>query len=178
LNIEGWNKTYSNNLSKIKYTLEFLTKIQRENTIILYIDGGDVIIDDELKTIMNKFKELKKNVVFSAEKVCYFLGNNNNNNTCLFFEKKYANHKDKYINSGGWIGFIDAAKRLFAYVADVMIHIDTLGSDQSVIAYSMANSIFDKKLQIDLDVNTKIFLNMYWTDFCPHDSLISCSTLN
>lgn len=76
----------------------------KDDDIILFVDGYDVIFNDDLGTIVERFKSFNVDVLFAAEKICW-------PDTSL--QDRFTAHTDyKYLNSGCFIGYKWAIRRI------------------------------------------------------------------
>lgn len=93
---------------------------------------------------------------------------------CLSAYKKYnpfVMSKWRYLNAGGWIGYVWAVKRFFSVVQGELDKRPSLWCDQSVIGGLMLSRKYDHLVY--LDYANKIFLPTYHletSDFCPTDT--------
>ena len=73
LKILGWKqgKNWKGNISKFKYIIEYLKKID-QNEIVLVVDAFDVMILANSNEIEHKFKKMNKKFLCGAEKVDNF----------------------------------------------------------------------------------------------------------
>ena len=71
-----------------------------KNHIIMFTDSYDVVVLQNPQEMLNKFREFKRPIVFSAEKTCW--------PSTELVEKYPESLTDyKYLNSGGFIGYAD-----------------------------------------------------------------------
>lgn len=77
-----------------------------DDTIVLFVDGYDVVINDDLDTIVERFKDAQCDVLFAAEKTCW-----PDVNLAGLFPDTGTEYK--YLNSGVYIGKVGAIKKLF-----------------------------------------------------------------
>lgn len=88
-------------LNLVKNYIKFLS----DNDIILFVDGYDVFINDDRNTILERFKGFNVDVLFAAEKNCW-----PSSELESFFPK--SNTEYNYLNSGVYIGYVHALKKL------------------------------------------------------------------
>jgi len=131
-----------------------------DKDLILFIDAYDVIINSNRleKEILEKFKSYNCDILLGAELNCFpkilkskmdKIYNNSNNNS-----------NNKYINSGGYIGYVKDIKKIFAWKSNnEIIKLCEIGGDQ---AYFMKYYIENyNKVNIKLDTKSLIFQNMW-----------------
>lgn len=123
-----------------------------DNEIICFVDGYDLFVNSNTDEIINKFLNYKCDLLFGAELNC-FPDNEN-------LKRKMGNipclTKYKYINSGGYIGYASAIRKLLTWKSPTEIKkMCEEGTDQLYFAeYFIEN-------KIQLDYKQKIFQNMY-----------------
>ena len=144
---------------KIKLLNEYLDNMNlSEDTIIIFTDSFDVIFNDNGKNIIEKYKkivksyvdtnnsiknidlDIKNKIIFSTEISCW-------PDTSLKDVYQKVETKYKYLNSGGFIGYVGDIKRL------VNTYIDELDDDQ--LYYT--KKFLENKNDIILDYNCEIF---------------------
>ena len=127
------------------------------NDLILFIDAYDVIINSNIleKEILKKFKSYNCDILLGSELNCFpkFLKSDMD-------KIGPQNIKNKYINSGGYIGYVKDIKKIFSWKPDNEIFdICKKGGDQ---AYFMKYYIENyNKVNIKLDTKSLIFQNMW-----------------
>ena len=133
------------------------------NRIIIFTDSYDVILNSNLKEIINKFKKFNCDIVFSGEVYCW--PNNNLEN-----EYPVCDTDFKYLNSGGIIGSIDNFKKILQY--DIKKHED----DQLYYTYTFLKKRSNLSINIKIDYYCEIFqaLNgvFYYIDILFDESRI------
>jgi hypothetical protein len=88
---------------KINGIIEFLKYIKNDNDIVCFVDAYDILFNNNVDNIINKFFEFSCNILFSSEIYCYPYSN----------MKKYEDNEDfnssssifSYLNSGCFIGY-------------------------------------------------------------------------
>jgi len=146
-----WNG-YIDKLLFIKKELEPLD----DNLIVCFIDGYDVLTNATNVTIVEEFKKYDCDLLIGAELNCYpekykNVMDNTNQNTINFF---------KYVNSGGYIGYVKNVKEMLNWKTNEEIYQICLdGGDQSYVTeYYLFNR---NNKRIKLDIYCKLFLNMH-----------------
>jgi len=91
---------------KVNLVRDFLATT-KDDDIVLFLDGYDVVINDDLATVVQRLKDMESDVVFAAEKTCW----PDASMAPLFpsCETEY-----KYLNSGLYVGKAGALKKMFA----------------------------------------------------------------
>ena len=168
----------TNTFQQLKY-LYFNNKYNNNNTIILFIDAFDVLIQSSSKQILlnfiklenykfNKYKNIwkyPKNIIyFSAETNCYPCFDGLYKNQYPF--KNDKNIKNKYLNAGSWIARLENAYNFFKLMMKYEInHVsyETLHSDQYVMHRLFINLYKNntKNIHILLDYNDIILKTTY-----------------
>ena len=145
-----WDGYYT----KITETQKYINDLP-ENDIVLFIDAYDVIINSNYIEILHKFLSYECDILLSGELNCYpeFYKNDMDNIMPLVI-------KNKYINSGGYIGYIKDINKLFLWKPiNEIINICEVGSDQSYfIKYFIENY---KHVNIKIDINSLVFQCMH-----------------
>jgi GR25 family glycosyltransferase involved in LPS biosynthesis len=77
-----------------------------ENDIVLFVDGYDVFLNETSDTIKKRFIEMRGDIVIATEKTCW-----PDKSLSQFFTESHTDYK--YPNSGLYIGYVSALKKLF-----------------------------------------------------------------
>ncbi len=103
----GYGKPYPRHGIKLHYVREHLNTLPNDD-ILLFVDAFDVIILDDAQTILEKFFSKKAPFVISTEINC-------GPNPPAYVRENYpsAATKFRFINSGGYIGYVKFMKKLF-----------------------------------------------------------------
>lgn len=175
--------TYSNNDEKLKYLKEseslfdvsvncitsppwegYVTKIKgvkkkiesfNDDDIIIFIDAFDVLISGYTNEIIEKFKSYNCDILVSTELNCYPPAFKND------IDKIIPNNiKNKYINAGGYMGYVKNIKSFLEWkTINEIEHICQIGGDQTyIIKYFIENY---NKVNIKLDTESLIFQSMH-----------------
>jgi hypothetical protein len=144
------NDTWNGYIDKIVAMQNILQK-HSPNDIICFIDAYDVLINQNLEYLAEKFNYYNCDLLIGAELNC--------------FPDKYKflypdiNSKYKYVNSGGYIGYKYALDHLFNWKSHHEIfNICHDGGDQS---YFTEYFISNHSHKIKLDTECLIFQNMH-----------------
>jgi hypothetical protein len=128
-----------------------------DNDIICFIDAYDVLINQDIKYLLEKFNDYNCDLIIGAEENCY----------PEKYKSFYPEIKSyyKYVNSGGYIGYKHAIQKIFRWKSYSEIYnICSDGGDQSFFTeYYLAH--FSDKIKIDTEC--LIFQNMvllYWNE--------------
>jgi GR25 family glycosyltransferase involved in LPS biosynthesis len=134
-NMKGPGGGQKINLVK-KYILD-----KSDTDIVLFCDGYDVIINDDLPTIVERFLGFECNVLIAAEKTCW-----PDEKISGFFESET---QYKYPNSGLYIGYVKQLKELFGgYIQD---------SDDDQFYLQMSYLKNKQSSNVKLDVENYLF---------------------
>jgi hypothetical protein len=79
---------------------ELSTWLELKDHVIMFTDSYDVMVLQNPQVILNKFRDFRRPIVFSAEKTCW-------PNPKLSEEYPSSETEYRYINSGGFIGYAD-----------------------------------------------------------------------
>ena len=141
---------------KLLLTNEYI-KYLPDDHIVMFVDGYDVIINNNKENIINKYYQLTKGekALFSAEKVCY-------PNISLLSSYPETSSIYKYLNSGTYISTVKILKKLFNILMK-KIHrfhyfFDFRVDDQECFTEIF---LFNNQDLIMLDYNVEIFNCLY-----------------
>jgi hypothetical protein len=123
-----------------------------DNEIICFIDGYDLFVNSNTDEIITKFLNYNCDLLFGAELNCF----PENESLKKKMEAIKCLTKYRYVNSGGYIGYASAIRKLLTWKSPTEIKkICEEGTDQLYFAeYFIANNV-------QLDYRQKIFQNMY-----------------
>lgn len=144
------NETWDGYVDKI-IAIDNIIKKHDDNDIICFIDAYDVLINNNLEYLLEKFKYYNCELLIGAELNCY----------PSHYKYMYPNivSKYKYVNSGGYIGYKYAIQELFSWKSYNDIYkICSNGGDQSYFTEYFISKQSDK---IKLDSECLIFQNMH-----------------
>ena len=125
LNIEiiPWNhwNGFTDKIYAMKQVLDFIP----DGDIVAFVDAYDVLCMSDEKEILDKFFSYNSEIVLSSEVNCY-PGENQSS-----YDQIQSTTAYKYVNSGGYIGYVHALRNMFAWKNDQEIEdICSLGGDQ------------------------------------------------
>jgi GR25 family glycosyltransferase involved in LPS biosynthesis len=138
---------------KLQMMKDVLDDAAADDDVILFTDGYDSIFVDDLNTIVDRYLEFKKEIVFSAETTCY----PPNSEYARAFDEIYDGGKYRYLNSGGYIGTVKEIKRI---LKDFCLEYDE--DDQEYLQRQFLSG----KFSVALDYDQYIFhcANAAWND--------------
>jgi len=142
--------TWNGYVDKI-IAIDNIIKKHLNNDIICFIDAYDVLVNQNLEYLLQKFNYYNCDLLIGAELNCY----------PIIYKEKYPSIKSKYkyVNSGGYIGYKHAIQDLFNWKSsDEIFNICLDGSDQAYFTEYYISKHSDK---IKLDTECLIFQNMH-----------------
>lgn len=116
-----------------------------DHDVIIFVDGYDVIINDDIDTIRERFYSFNTDIVFAAEKTCW-----PDVNLSSKFDKTPTGYN--YLNSGCFIGYRWALLRLINNNL-----IDDSEDDQLFYQHRFLEQKDSFKLKVSLDTENYIF---------------------
>jgi len=148
-----WNG-YTDKIFAVQNQLELL----EDTDIICFIDAYDVLVNNTESDILKKFYSYQCNLLIGAELNCYPEIYKN------YFPNTSTN--SKYVNSGGYIGYVSSLKHLFHWRnMNEIVRISSNGGDQTYFIEYYLNNYLNPELNIKLDDKSLIFQNMHWIDW-------------
>lgn len=112
----------------------------KDDDVILFVDGYDVVINDILENINKSYLAFHSRVVFAAEKSCW-------PNADLSGSFRNTEFENNYLNSGCYIGTVSELKKIFAE------DLEDSDDDQLYLQQRYLSGEFD----ICLDTHTRLF---------------------
>jgi len=151
-----WNG-FTDKIYAMKQVLDFIP----DRDFVAFVDAYDVLCMSDEKEILEKFFSYNCEIVLSSEINCY-PGENveayeqiQTTNTY-----KYTTTAYKYVNSGGYIGYVYALRKMFAWKSDQEIEdICSLGGDQHF--FTQYYLTFYREKDVRLDQYQQIFQSLY-----------------
>jgi GR25 family glycosyltransferase involved in LPS biosynthesis len=139
---EGGDMTGPGGGQKINLVKSFLNTVD-ENDLVLFVDGYDVIINDNIQTIVERYNDMGGDVVVAAEKNCW---------PSKDMEGKFppSHTAYRYPNSGLYIGRAGSLKLLFGE------EITNRQDDQLYLQQAILKSP-EMNVRVVLDVENYIF---------------------
>lgn len=155
IHLSRW-RGFTDKIFAMKEVLEFIP----EEDVVCFIDAYDVLCFTHANEILEKFRSYQRDLVVSSELNCFPVENQERyrqlpspNNT----KSKY-----QYVNSGGYIGYCGAIKRMFQWKTDNEIEeMCRLGGDQQYVTQYYLEFAQDESVRIGLDTHQCIFQSMY-----------------
>ena len=150
-----------------------------DDDIACFVDAYDVLVMSDVREILQKFENYGRNILMSSELNCYPPENQSRYDQIEYsvFEHEDANQiwgtdrsqaittNYKYMNSGGYIGYVKDLKRMFQWkTVDEMRQICELGGDQNFFTQYYLEFATDLVLNIGLDYQQEIFQSLYKVD--------------
>ena len=177
LKIENW-RGFIDKIVAMKSCVELLD----DDTIVCFIDAYDVLCFSGLEEIKRKFLEYKADIVFSSELNCYPIENMPRYEMIEYhlYDMMYQTNEAqrpswvrpietnyKYVNSGGYIGYAGAMKKMFSWkTMDVVEKMIELGGDQNFFTqyYLEFADIGHDDVVVAIDDHQRIFQSLYKVD--------------
>jgi len=107
----GYGKKWQGFSWKFSLMKEFVDNLENDDDVVIFLDAYDIIATQDSSVIKERFLEFDSPLVFSIEKLYkgnYYLE---------YARKKMFGHCSKaHVNSGAYIGYVYALKKLFAYI--------------------------------------------------------------
>lgn len=174
LEITHWTG-FIDKILAIKRQLELL----QDHDVVCFLDAYDVMAMANREEILYKFSKSGYNILMSSELNCYPKENEERYAMVEYelFDKEYSmgiwDTKDskrvctnyKYMNSGGYIGYVYALKQMFQWKSEEEIRsIIQLGGDQNFFTQYYLEFANSSEVNIGLDWNQELFQNLYKVD--------------
>ncbi len=112
------------------------------NEIVMFTDGWDVIVIQDMNIVYNKFISLDTDILFSAEYFCWPYPELKDTYPC------FSNSVYKYLNSGTYMGYASALKKLIDQ--DIM-NVDYLTDDQGFYTKLFLKNYQTCKITLDTE---------------------------
>ena len=172
-----YSSAWNGYIDKILYMIETVKNIP-DDDIVCFIDAYDVLINSSANEILDKFTSFNCRVLLGAELNCY--PSNYSGQLDDIAEALCLPTKNKYINSGGYIGYKKDIHTLLTWKSPQEItNICSHGGDQTYfIEYYLHNHT---QKSILLDSESKIFQNMHlisWAEIDFRDGRVYNNVLN
>lgn len=127
---------------KINLVKQYLSGVD-DGSVVVFVDGYDVILNDDLATVVERYKDMDADVVFAAEKICW-----PDTSIAEQFPKPHTEYR--YLNSGVYVGTGAALRKLFS--EDIKDH-----EDDQLYAQKRFLAQQDLGVKAILDVENYIF---------------------
>jgi hypothetical protein len=152
-----YNSSWNGYMDKILYMIDTIKNIP-DDDVVCFIDAYDVLINSTAYDILEKFKSYNCRILIGAELNCFPSDYKSQmDQVASILNLKTPN---KYINSGGYIGYKKNVHALLTWKSPQDIaSICSYGGDQTYfIQYYLQNYMTES---IVLDYRSKIFQNMH-----------------
>lgn len=146
-----------------------------EDDIVCFVDAYDVLVFSDAEEIVRKFRASGKSILLSSELNCYPPENRDRYDLIEYFtfeqdeaagtwgtdKTRCFTTNYKYLNSGGYVGYAGAIKRMFQWktvdeIREMCLH----GGDQNFFTqYYLEYALMETN--IGLDSRQEIFQSMY-----------------
>lgn len=136
----------------------------RARTVVLFTDSYDVVLTGSPQRILeNYFREFRKHdIVFSGEKFCW-----PKPKLASQYPTAKAASPFKYLNSGGFIGTLDAVQRMLDVGGDIGNQDDDQGFYTDIYLAAHRDPSLD--LKIGIDTETVLFLTLHGVQPSEYD---------
>lgn len=152
LKILGWNKKWKGFVWRFALIVNFLEKLKDDN-IVCFIDGFDVLSLVDEKTIIDKFSNFNSKIVVSCDNPANIIWNT----LSLFY---YGKCDGNQLNFGGYIGYVKYLKLLFKKMCEIHDCNKFDLDDQKILITTCNKTDFFKKY-VKVDNDGLIFLNVF-----------------
>lgn len=155
IDVLGMGLPYKGNGQKLTYVRKYIDTIP-DDELVLFVDAYDVLILSNKEKMILNFLEMDTQLVFAAE-------------TNLFPKRKVGHlarkfpkspNKFKYLNSGTYMGYASAIRKLL----DSINYSEGHSDQAALIPY-----FIDHQDEISLDHTCKLFCAMHGTRFREYD---------
>ncbi len=144
LQILGMKKPYYGNGTKLLRIKEYINKL-KEDEIVMFVDAYDVLIVADKEVILQKFLSMQSPLIMSTEKNCH--------PRHLIHQYPHSPTPFKYINAGGFIGYVHNLKTLLKALSPINLMI---GDQGQIAAYFLKN-----QSAFTLDYHCNLFLSLF-----------------
>ena len=124
---------------KVHYLRSRMRNID-DNDIVMFVDGYDVVINDNQEELINRFKQFGADVVFGAEPILW-------PDSSIADQFPEVHTRNRFLNSGGFIGRANVIKE--------MLRADIGKADDDQLYYQKI--FLSQQYNIKLDVENYIF---------------------
>lgn len=150
----------------LKQYLETFKSRFKQNDIIIFNDGSDVLYSTSSKEVESQFEKMEKNntVIFSTERNCF--------PTPCRQPDSNVKPRSKYLNAGGWIARYDVAVKFLSVWIQTMEFDKVVSRDDQKTLQSYLLGNYDH-IKIDLDYNCSIFQSAFYTRLAENNWNVS-----
>ncbi len=152
----GWGQKWKGFTMKFELINNYLNNIN-EDDIVVFVDAYDVIILENKEEILNRFYDYSMPIILSVDNAPEIP-------IIRYFYNKIFDKCENYnINSGLYIGYVWALKKMFKLLCDKNMCTTNQIDDQVLLVNVCRNKSFYKKY-INIDNDYKIFFNTFGTN--------------
>ena len=159
--LEGEGNKWNNLTDKLINMHKFINDLD-DDRIVCFVDAYDVMMVDSIDNIKQKFLSFDKPIVISADATCY-----PDSDVSKFYPER-QNISHKYVNSGTYIGYVWALKKMLQTIKkdnykckkiNIKVFIDdkSIGNDQRCVTSFFLNN----QDLCELDYEQKIFSTLW-----------------
>ena len=148
---------------RLEWGMEYLNTIADDNAIVMCVDAADAFFQESAEDIERKARALlaRKNVsiIMSGENDCYIESLKDGGCGDEAFVQSKAG-KYRYLNSGLWVGYVGAMKKLFYTALRLVPKLPKKGAirnDQSVIGLIYSKHGWHKNGMMAIDNDNELF---------------------
>ncbi|XP_065313263.1 procollagen-lysine,2-oxoglutarate 5-dioxygenase-like [Gordionus sp. m RMFG-2023] len=127
-------------------------KIDYDNLIVLFTDSYDVILNGNATKIIKAFLSTNSGLLFSSEIFCWPV-------TSLAESYPESEWKNKYLNSGGFIGFYRNLSEILKIPSDKN-SIDTKDMEVDIIRADEDDQLYYTKMFLDPEIRKKLAIKL------------------
>ena len=162
-------------IDKILLMKQIVDDINQDD-IVCFVDAYDVLVFSDAEEIVRKFRASGKSILLSSELNCYPPENRDRYDLIEYFtfeqdevagtwgtdKTRCFTTNYKYLNSGGYVGYAGAIKRMFQWkTADEIREMCLHGGDQNFFTQYFLEYALSPYTNIGLDSKQEIFQSMY-----------------
>ncbi|XP_049607995.1 procollagen-lysine,2-oxoglutarate 5-dioxygenase 1 isoform X1 [Syngnathus scovelli] len=146
---EGGDDMFPGGGQKVRILKAALETMKDEDKIIVFVDSYDVIFASGPKELLKKFMQAKHKVVFSSETLIW-------PNRHLEDKHPHVREGNRFLGSGGFIGYLPNIKEMLAEWAG-----EDSDSDQLFFTKIYINPEKRESINITLDSTCRLFQNLH-----------------
>jgi hypothetical protein len=153
------------NIFKLKYLNNFLLENNIQTEYICFLDAADILLSEDFKNILTKFKKLKKNLIWGSQMYNYPANHPSEiTKPTTELEKQRLKYVNSFLCSGVCIGKTETFKE-FIHITYNNIELDgnKWNSDQYEVRKTF--NTYHNQLNVDYDYSSYLSLSpgMFWT---------------
>ena len=150
LDVLGFEQKWQGFTWRLNLMNDYIQKLD-DNEIVMFVDGFDTVIVQDVHVIEDTFKSFNKPLVFSYERESeYFM--------VAYGQRKLFGpiYDSVYISAGMYIGYVHALKQLYSKLREKSTY-QLEADDQRIISELLRA----KSLDFTIDVENKLFVNVF-----------------